>query len=162
VAQRPATPLGGGGRDAASDPAFRLHLEDKRFGVAWHYRQADAEFGAVMARELRHHLRALLASAPLEVVAGHKVVEVRPIGAHKGRVVAPAVAAAGPGAHVLAMGDDRTDLDLFGALPDGAVSIAVGDRVARATWRLPDPAAVRALLARVAALRRELARRSAK
>jgi trehalose 6-phosphate phosphatase len=48
------------------------------------------------------------------------------------------------------VGDDLTDCDGFGAVRrhDG-MTVAVGDRVT-AQWRLPDPGAVRAWLARIA------------
>jgi trehalose 6-phosphate synthase/phosphatase len=46
----------------------------------------------------------------------------------------------------VAIGDDRTDEDLFAALPDGSVSIHVGPSESRAGLRLPDVAAVRTLL----------------
>ncbi len=127
-------------------------VEEKASGFAWHYRQADLEQGAAAARELRHHLRALLANAPVEVIAGSKVVEVRPQGVHKGLAVERALVHA-PAARLLAFGDDRTDDDLFSALPEGSVAVAVGDRPTRASWRVDDPAAVRRLLARVCTLR---------
>jgi trehalose 6-phosphate synthase/phosphatase len=47
---------------------------------------------------------------------------------------------------VLAIGDDRTDEDLFGALPPEAVSIRVGPGQTRARFRLDGVPAVRALL----------------
>ena len=118
-------------------------VEEKSVALAWHYRGADPEFGAAAARELRHHLRALLASAPVEIIAGNKVVEARPIGVDKGQAARRALALAPPGARVLAIGDDRTDEDLFAAVPADGVTIAVGDNVAQASWRLPDPTAVR-------------------
>jgi trehalose 6-phosphate synthase/phosphatase len=127
-------------------------VEEKATGLAWHYRRADAEQGAAASRELRHHLRALLANAPIEVIAGKKVVEVRPQGVHKGLAVARATAMA-PGAAVLALGDDRTDDDLFAFLPEGAMAVAVGDRPARARWHLPSPASVRTLLRAILTLR---------
>lgn len=130
-------------------------VEEKATGLAWHYRGADAEQGAAAGRELRHHLRALLANAPVEVIAGSKVIEVRPQGVHKGLAVARALAGS-PGATLLAFGDDRTDDDLFAALPDGSVAVAVGDRPARAAWHVADPASVRALLRRIVSLRRLL------
>jgi trehalose 6-phosphate synthase/phosphatase len=135
-------------------------VEEKATGLAWHYRRADVEHGAAAGRELRHHLRALLANAPVEVIAGSKVVEVRPQGVHKGLAVARALAGS-PGAAVVAFGDDRTDDDLFAALPEGALAIAVGDRPRRAAWRIADPAGVRGLLGQIAALRARMNREGA-
>lgn len=127
-------------------------VEEKATGLAWHYRRADVEQGATAGRELRHHLRALLANAPVEVIAGSKVIEVRPSGVHKGLAVTRALECT-PAATILAFGDDRTDDDLFAALPDGSFAVAVGDRPARTSWRVSDPASVRALLRRIVSLR---------
>jgi trehalose 6-phosphate synthase/phosphatase len=133
-------------------------VEEKAVGLAWHYRAADVEFGASMARELRHHLREFLANAPVEVISGDKVVEVRPTGVHKGRVVAGALAAR-PGASVIAIGDDRTDLDMFAALPADATTIAVGERIPGARYRLADVAAVHQFLDRLVSAKRGRRRR---
>jgi hypothetical protein len=48
------------------------------------------------------------------------------------------------------LGDDRTDEDLFGALPDGSVAVHVGPSASRAPLRIRDVPAARALLARIA------------
>ena len=44
------------------------------------------------------------------------------------------------------MGDDRTDEDLFAALPEGALAIHVGPTESRAPIRITDVAAARELL----------------
>jgi trehalose 6-phosphate synthase/phosphatase len=131
---------------AASTPGSRVEV--KAGGLAWHYREAEPEHGSYRARELRLHLRELLTGTPLEVLPGDKVVEVRPRGMHKGLVVQTAAA---PGDLVLAIGDDRTDEDLFLALPPGAISVRVGRGPTAARYRAPDVAAVRALLRGVVA-----------
>ncbi|MFZ5477590.1 MAG: trehalose-phosphatase, partial [Myxococcota bacterium] len=130
-------------------------VEEKTLGLAWHYRRADVEHGAAAARELRHHLRALLANAPVEVLAGSKVIEVRPQGATKALAVQRALAHA-PDATLLAFGDDHTDDDLFAALPEGSLAVGVGDRPLGATARVADPAGVRVLIGRLVELRRAL------
>ncbi|MBF5046587.1 bifunctional alpha,alpha-trehalose-phosphate synthase (UDP-forming)/trehalose-phosphatase [Aggregicoccus sp. 17bor-14] len=124
-------------------------IEEKTAALAWHYRQVDSQFGAYQARELRLHLAETFAQGPLEVLPGDKVVEVRPRGVNKGRVVGAAVGAAPKGALVVAIGDDRTDEDMFQALPEGSLAIHVGSRPTSAGLRIPDPAAVRALLGRL-------------
>ncbi len=124
-------------------------VEEKEAGVAWHYRRADASSGAAGALELRHHLRAVLANAPVEVLAGNKVLEVRPQGVHKGLAVQRALRRR-PDARLVALGDDRTDEDLFLALPPDGLAVAVGDHTADAGCRVSDVAAVRRLLAGIA------------
>ncbi|HSN92829.1 MAG TPA: bifunctional alpha,alpha-trehalose-phosphate synthase (UDP-forming)/trehalose-phosphatase [Anaeromyxobacteraceae bacterium] len=125
-------------------------VEEKTAGLAWHYRAADPEHGAVQARELTVHLQAVLSNVPVEILQGDKVVEIRPHGVHKGRAAARALEGAAPGTLVLAMGDDRTDEDLFAALPEGSIAMKVGAAETRAQVRLPNVAAARALLAEVA------------
>jgi trehalose 6-phosphate synthase/phosphatase len=126
-------------------------VEEKPAGLAWHYRAADPEYGLQQANELRLHLHEVLSNAPVEILAGDKVIEVRPHGVHKGRIV-PAILAAHPGAFLLAVGDDRTDEDLFAAMPPGSASVHVGTRESRAEYRLPDVGSVRAFLAAIEGL----------
>lgn len=45
---------------------------------------ADPEYGALQANELKVHLTSLLSNAPVELLSGDKVVELRPHGIHKG------------------------------------------------------------------------------
>ena len=52
-------------------------------------------------------------------------------------------------AAIVAIGDDRTDEDLSGALPTSALTIHVGGESSCARYRLADPAAVRRLLRRL-------------
>jgi trehalose 6-phosphate synthase/phosphatase len=121
-------------------------VERKTAALAWHYRMADAEFGARQAHELRMLLGDSLSNQPLEVLEGKKVVEIRMRGISKA-VVAHRVVPSLPQARaIVAIGDDRTDEDLFAALPDGSVTIVVGDGPSRALHRLPDFRAVRQLL----------------
>jgi trehalose 6-phosphate synthase/phosphatase len=128
-------------------------VEEKTVGVAWHYRAADPEYGAAQAKDLSLHLSTMLSNVPVELLPGDKVLEIRPHGIHKGRIVAEVLSRAPPGALSLAIGDDRTDEDLFAALPDGAIAVHVGPAPSRAQIRVADVAAARALLAAVAAER---------
>ena len=125
-------------------------VEEKTVSLAWHYRMADPEFGAVQAHELLIDLTELLSNAPVEVLTGEKVIEVRPHGVNKGVIVAPLVEAT-RGCLVVAMGDDRTDEDLFAALPAGAIAIHVGPTPSRAGVRLAGVEDARRLLGAVVA-----------
>ena len=122
-------------------------VEEKTACVAWHYRAADPEFGAHQARELHVHLRELLSNLPVEILSGEKIIEVRPYGAHKGRVVVRLLESAPRGATLAAFGDDVTDEDLFAALPPDGYAIHVGSGDSRASYRVAGVAEVRALLA---------------
>ncbi len=125
-------------------------VEEKTAGFAWHYRAADPEFGAAQARELTVHLGALLSNVPVEILPGDKVVEVRPHGINKGMAVQRVRERVGPGALLLAVGDDRTDEDLFAALPHGSVAVHVGPAPSVAPLRIRDVRAARELLASIA------------
>jgi trehalose 6-phosphate synthase/phosphatase len=128
-------------------------VEEKTAGFTWHYRAADPEFGSAQANELALHLATLLANAPVEILQGDRVLEVRPHGVDKGIVAAQVLRRAAHGTLLLAMGDDRTDEDLFAALPDGSIAIHVGPAPSRAPLRLADVAAARAVLAAIAEAR---------
>jgi trehalose 6-phosphate synthase/phosphatase len=121
-------------------------VEEKSASLAWHYRQVDRVFGARQARELRLHLGEVFAHGPLEVLPGDMVVEVRARGVNKGRVVGSVTDGMAPGTLVVAIGDDRTDEDLFAALPVGGIAIHAGGRDTRAGYRVKGSSEVRQLL----------------
>jgi trehalose 6-phosphate synthase/phosphatase len=149
----PAAELGAGWRDPVlailRDITARTpgsFVEAKASAIAWHYRMADPEIGARRANELRLHLNQVLSNQPVEILPGHRVVEIRPYGIHKGRIVPPLSAERLASTTIVAVGDDRTDEDLFTALPPEAVTIRVGPGHTRARYRLESIAAVRSLL----------------
>jgi trehalose 6-phosphate synthase/phosphatase len=125
-------------------------VEEKTVGLAWHYRSADPEYGEAQAKELSLHLSTVLSNVPVELLRGDKVLEVRPHGIHKGRVVAAVLANAPEDALLFAMGDDRTDEDLFAALPEGSLAVHVGPAPSQAPLRVADVRAARALLTAIA------------
>jgi trehalose 6-phosphate synthase/phosphatase len=112
-------------RVAADVPG--AHVERKSCSVAWHYRQAEPEYGSWRARELLNDLHQHLAGAPAEILVGHQVVEVRALGVDKGVYVRSLFPDGKESTHfVLGLGDDRTDHDLLDALPSGSVAGHVG------------------------------------
>jgi trehalose 6-phosphate synthase/phosphatase len=123
-------------------------IEEKTASIAWHYRMAEPVFGAFQANELRIHLTQLLSNVPVEVLNDDedKVIELRPFGINKRSLLAPLLARAAEGTLVVALGDDRTDEELFAALPPGAVTVHVGPGPSRAEVRLPNVDAARRLL----------------
>jgi trehalose 6-phosphate synthase/phosphatase len=100
-------------------------IEEKDYSLAWHYRRADAGLGAVRARELLSHLRFMTSNTDLQVLEGHKVLEIKSAALHKGTAAARWLGPEHP-EFVLALGDDQTDEDTFGALPPEAYTIKVG------------------------------------
>jgi trehalose 6-phosphate synthase/phosphatase len=121
-------------------------VEQKSAGLAWHYRLAPSEFGHRQAHELRMLLGDALSNQPFEVLEGKKVVEVRLRGVSKAMVAYQIHAEAKPGTVVIAIGDDRTDDDLFRELPPTSVTIGVGDQPSHVKFRVRDSVDVRALL----------------
>jgi trehalose 6-phosphate synthase/phosphatase len=132
---------------AASAPGSLV--EDKEYALAWHYRLVDAEFGTWLANELVSTLENLLAGTELAVIHGNKVVEVRYAWANKGEVAAHLAAGYRRKSFVLAIGDDRTDEDLFGRLPRSAWTIRVGTGSTSARFRVAGPRDVKRLLRRL-------------
>jgi trehalose 6-phosphate synthase/phosphatase len=125
-------------------------VEEKTASLAWHYRMAEPELGASRAEELWHRLEKSLHDGHAELLRGEKVIEVRPTGVTKARVVERVLAVSEPPLPTIAaMGDDRTDEDLFNALPGDAVAIAVGYRETVARYRVATPRAARELLERI-------------
>jgi trehalose 6-phosphate synthase/phosphatase len=125
-------------------------VEEKTSSLAWHYRTSDPQFGAEQARQLRLLLLEALQSQPLDVLEGSKVIEVRWRGVHKGRIVERLLGSGVSGPSLVAIGDDRTDEEMFEALPPEATTIHVGGGGSIAQYRLADSGAVRALLAALA------------
>ncbi|HEY8514622.1 MAG TPA: bifunctional alpha,alpha-trehalose-phosphate synthase (UDP-forming)/trehalose-phosphatase [Candidatus Binatia bacterium] len=123
-------------------------IEEKTASIAWHYRMAEPVFGAFQANELRIHLTQLLSNVPIEVLNDDedKVIELRPFGINKRSLLAPLLARVTDDTLVVAMGDDRTDEELFAALPAGALTVHVGPGPSRAEVRLPNVDAARRML----------------
>jgi trehalose 6-phosphate synthase/phosphatase len=103
---------------------------------------SDPEFGEWLANELAATLEEMLAESELCAVRGQKSVEVKLSWANKGEVAAQIRMDVPRPAFELAIGDDRTDEDLFERLPDDAWTIHVGEGASRARFRLPGPRAV--------------------
>jgi trehalose 6-phosphate synthase/phosphatase len=121
-------------------------IETKTAAIAWHYRMSDPEIGARRANELRVHLNLVLSNQPVEILPGHRLLEIRPYGIHKGRIVTQVSSERLANTAVLAIGDDRTDEDLFAALPAEAITIRVGPGPTRARFRMDGIGPVRELL----------------
>jgi trehalose 6-phosphate synthase/phosphatase len=128
-------------------------VERKSEVLAWHWRQADPVRGRRQEGELRLHLADLLSNVAVEVIVGDRVIEVRPQGVHKGTVLSLATAGLEPATLVVAIGDDRTDEDLFAVLEPGHLAVHVGERSSLAGLRLHDPTAVRRFLRSLIAVR---------
>jgi trehalose 6-phosphate synthase/phosphatase len=122
------------------------HVERKTASIAWHYRLAEPALAATQLRVLRMRLDDELGDQPFDVLAGKKVVEVRLRGVSKALVAERIAAGISPETSIVAIGDDRTDEELFGALPQSSVTVAVGNQPSSAKYRVADYRAVRRML----------------
>jgi trehalose 6-phosphate synthase/phosphatase len=122
-------------------------IEEKSSALVWHYREAENDVGEWQSLDLTTHLENTLASAPVEIITGSKIVEVRQQGLGKGRAYDFVESERGPFDFVLTTGDDRTDEDLFARLGPDVFSVHVGHGGSLALSSLSSPASVRRLLA---------------
>lgn len=123
-------------------------VETKTAAIAFHYRRVDPTLAAIRLSELRGRLEGM-ALPYVELLEGSKVLEVRLSGVHKGLPSVDLLSAVSDDTAVLAIGDDRTDEDMFAAVQDRGVTVSVGPRPSRARHRVASPAEVRALLSRL-------------
>ena len=122
------------------------HVERKTSSLAWHYRLAEPALAARQVGVLRMRLDRELGDQPFNVLDGRKVVEVRLHGISKAIVAERVMADVSPETSIVAIGDDRTDEELFRALPESSMTVAVGDQPSSARYRLADYRAVRRML----------------
>jgi len=124
-------------------------VEEKIFGLAWHYRKANLELGNIRSKELFDNLNEYLSNTDLQIMHGKKVIEVRIGGVNKG-TAADHFLNMEKWDFVLALGDDWTDEDLFKALPPSAYTIKIGYGATQARFYLKSPQSCRALLQELA------------
>lgn len=80
-------------------------MEEKKYGIAWHYRNANPELGQIRSSELFEYLSEYLANTDLQVILGNKIIEVRMVGLNKGEASRYFLKSA-PWDFILAIGDD--------------------------------------------------------
>jgi len=110
-------------------------IEEKPYGMAWHYRNTHPDLGFNRSRELINNLSQLLKNTMLQVVDGNKVVEVRMSGYDKGIIALKIVQDQNPD-FVLCIGDDSTDEDMFKALKGKAYTIKVSNSPTAAQYTI--------------------------
>ena len=111
-------------------------IDEKTLSLVWHYRNADPAIALLRSQELKDELREIVShDGKLQVMEGNKIIEVKRAGYDKGSV---AVKLLGVATYdfILAMGDDRTDEDLFKVLPEHAITIKIGLSASLAKYNL--------------------------
>jgi trehalose 6-phosphate synthase/phosphatase len=121
-------------------------LEEKKYALAWHYRMTEPEFGEWLANELVSTLEGMLAETELRALRGNKIVQIKPVWANKGEVFERLRTAQPEADFLLAVGDDRTDEDLFERIPRGNWTIHVGSGSTKAAFVVPDCRSIVGLL----------------
>jgi trehalose 6-phosphate synthase/phosphatase len=121
--------------------------EVKDFSLVWHYRNANPVQARLRSMELLTELNEYSHNRGMQVLPGNKIVEVRSYGIHKGTTVKQMLASRQPD-FVLAVGDDRTDEDMFRLLADGrnTFTIKIGPEASFAQYNLHTQAMVVSLL----------------
>jgi trehalose 6-phosphate synthase/phosphatase len=123
-------------------------IEIKDYAICWHFRKSPQDFAEFQARKLIIDLEAVLSHEPVNVSKGKKIVEVKSLEANKGyftewflnRYIDKET-------QIMAIGDDRTDEDMFKFLEKKGVTIKVGDaKNTSAHYYLEDQKLVKNLL----------------
>lgn len=126
-------------------------VEDKGYSLALHYRLAPEKGPEVL--DAIGKICSTVADEPVEILAGKLVVDIKPAAISKGNAVSelmkhPPFAGRRP----VFIGDDTTDLSVFGVIADfGGHAYSVGGLAAEVDGHFETPESVRSWLARVAA-----------
>jgi trehalose 6-phosphate synthase/phosphatase len=119
-----------------TDHCIGSFIEEKFSSLAWHYRNSPKETGQIKASSLKEELRALVAHEnKLHVLEGDMVVELKRTGYDKG-IAALKFVSENKFDFILAIGDDRTDEDIFHSLPADAITIKIGITTSTAKYNL--------------------------
>jgi len=110
--------------------------EEKESSIAYHYRTAGKDVGSKAKPVIRKKFSLLCSRYPgLELLAGNKVVEIKPKNFDKGRIAATILKRNNFG-FILAAGDDVTDEKLFARLPNDSFTIKIGRAKTCAKYRI--------------------------
>jgi trehalose 6-phosphate synthase/phosphatase len=121
-------------------------IEEKHASIVWHYRNADEEIASLRINELKDDLSEILKSEPkLFMLEGNKVLEIKSILYDKGTIASSLIQKADYD-FILALGDDRTDEDLFKVIPDYGFTIKVGSKLTNARYNIRNQSQVLEIL----------------
>jgi trehalose 6-phosphate synthase/phosphatase len=88
------------------------YIEEKKFSLVWHYRNAESEIGYTNSRVLIRLLNNIIYSFKLKLLDGNKVVEVLSEETGKGKAVKKLLERKNYD-FILSIGDDATDEEMF-------------------------------------------------
>lgn len=111
-------------------------IEEKNASLVWHFRNVDDDFVQIRIHELKDDLFEILKNEPkLIMLEGNKILEVKSMIYDKGTTARNLLSQKNYD-FIMAIGDDRTDEDLFGVLPENAYTIKVGTALSLAKFNL--------------------------
>jgi len=110
-------------------------IEEKDYSLVWHYRKAEPGLGSLRVAELKDDLLHLTSNLNVAVLEGNKVIEIKNAMINKGRAAMTWLSGR-TWDFIMAVGDDRTDEDLFEVLPASAYSIKIGHAPSKARFNL--------------------------
>ena len=110
-------------------------IEEKDYSLVWHYRRTEPTLGARRAKDLKDDLLHLTSNLDVSVMEGSRIIEIKNTVVNKGRAAMNWISRQAWD-FVLAIGDDRTDEDLFEVMPPEACSIKVGLAPSKARFNL--------------------------
>lgn len=120
-------------------------VEQKKYSLAWHYRNTDVELAQKRLVEIRTVLTSFISNTDLTLLEGNKVIEIKSSKVNKGQACSKLVDHF-PSDCVFAFGDDWTDEFMFEELPEHAQTIKIGVRKTKAKYYINNVAEVRSLL----------------
>ncbi|HAM09797.1 MAG: hypothetical protein A2X04_12285 [Bacteroidetes bacterium GWF2_41_9] len=122
-------------------------IEEKYASIVWHYRNVDEDTASMRINELKDDLTEIIKSeSNLLMLEGDKVLEVKSMLYDKGTAGSSLISKENYD-FILAIGDDRTDEDLFKIMPESGISIKVGSEPSKALYNIKDQAQIYEILA---------------
>ncbi len=112
-------------------------IEEKRYSLAWHFRNVDPDLGKKRANSLKTTIQQLIANHNLEILEGDKVLEIKISGVSKGKSATKMLLDTKYD-FIFAIGDDWTDEYMFKELPNDAHTVKVGIKKTVAQYYVED------------------------
>ncbi|SNT20780.1 trehalose 6-phosphate synthase/phosphatase [Ekhidna lutea] len=120
-------------------------VEEKDYSLVWHYRKVETGLGEMRTRELTSHLKYISSEKDIQIMEGHKVIEVKNSHVNKGHAAAEWLKDQSYDFH-MACGDDWTDEDTFKVMPEEAFTVKVGYSSSSANFRVESYEDIRKIL----------------
>jgi trehalose 6-phosphate synthase/phosphatase len=130
-------------------------IEEKQHTLVWHYRNVEPGLGFLRSRELLDSLHHMVRNSTLNILDGNKVIEIRMEGIDKGSIASKFIERE-LYEIIVAIGDDKTDEDMFRVLGHSAYTIKIGTGQTLANYYLQRQSDVPKLLKKLIARQTEL------